>query len=249
MRRLVLLTLIVPALGACGGSHHTSSPIRPVSGPAIARDVPRWLHGENLPANARPGAQLFAVAGCTGCHTYDGAGSSNLGAPDLTAIGAQHLGVMQETAHLICPSCVNHGSSMPRYASLGRERLRQLAIFLEASKGGGTLKESLVSEITQDVPSWVKAESLPTEAVPGARLFARAGCTACHTYNGAGGSNLGAPDLTDIGSRNLGIQFQIKHLKCPSCVHSGSPMPMFGSLGRKRLRQLAIFLEASKGTR
>jgi mono/diheme cytochrome c family protein len=112
---------------------------------------------------------------------------------------------------------------------------------------GATAKEALASEIVQDVPSWVKAENLPPEAIPGAQLFARAGCTACHTYNGAGGSNLGAPDLTDIGSRNLGIQFQIAHLKCPSCVNAGSPMPKFDSLGDERLKQLAIFLEASKG--
>ena len=82
---------------------------------------------------------------------------------------------------------------------------------------------------------------------PGAKLFAVSGCTACHTYAGSGSSNLGAPDLTAIGSRNLGIQFQIDHLKCPSCVNPGSPMPKFASLGEKRLRQLAIFLEASKG--
>ena len=41
--------------------------------------------------------------------------------------------------------------------------------------------------------------------------------------------------------------FQINHLKCPSCVNPGSPMPKFESLGEQRLRQLAIFLEASKG--
>jgi ubiquinol-cytochrome c reductase cytochrome b subunit/menaquinol-cytochrome c reductase cytochrome b/c subunit len=112
---------------------------------------------------------------------------------------------------------------------------------------GATAKEALASEVIQDVPSWVKAENLPANALPGAKLFASAGCTACHTYNGSGGSNLGAPDLTDIGSRNLGIQFQINHLKCPSCVNPGSPMPKFKSLGPQRLRQLAIFLEASKG--
>jgi mono/diheme cytochrome c family protein len=114
---------------------------------------------------------------------------------------------------------------------------------------GATAAEALPSEIKQDVPSWIKKENLPPEAVPGANLFAVAGCTACHTYNGAGGSNLGAPDLTDIGSRNLGIDFQIAHLKCPSCVNPGSPMPPFASLGDERLKQLAIFLEASKGNK
>jgi menaquinol-cytochrome c reductase cytochrome b/c subunit len=112
---------------------------------------------------------------------------------------------------------------------------------------GATAKEALASEVINDVPSWVKQNNLPAAAVPGAKLFAVSGCTACHTYLGSGSSNLGAPDLSAIGARNLGIQFQINHLKCPSCVNPGSPMPKFASLGEQRLRQLAIFLEASKG--
>jgi ubiquinol-cytochrome c reductase cytochrome b subunit/menaquinol-cytochrome c reductase cytochrome b/c subunit len=114
---------------------------------------------------------------------------------------------------------------------------------------GATAKEALASEVIANVPSWVKAEQLPAEAVPGARLFATAGCTSCHSYLGTGSSNLGAPDLTAIGTRNLGIDFQIRHLQCPSCVTPGSPMPKFASLGDTRLRQLAIFLESSKGKR
>jgi menaquinol-cytochrome c reductase cytochrome b/c subunit len=112
---------------------------------------------------------------------------------------------------------------------------------------GATAKEALASEVIADVPSWITQEKLPAAAVPGAKLFATAGCTACHTYLGTGSSNLGAPDLTNIGTRNLGISFQIRHLQCPSCVNPGSPMPKFASLGDTRLRQLAIFLEASKG--
>jgi mono/diheme cytochrome c family protein len=112
---------------------------------------------------------------------------------------------------------------------------------------GATAKEALASEVIADVPSWIKAEKLPPAAVPGAKLFAVAGCTACHTYNGAGGAQLGAPDLTAIGTRNLGIDFQIRHLQCPSCVNPGSPMPKFASLGTARLHDLAVFLEASKG--
>lgn len=99
-----------------------------------------------------------------------------------------------------------------------------------------------------DVPEWIWRERLPARAVPGAKLFAVAGCTACHIYAGAGSSNFGAPDLTAIGSRRLGVIFFIRRLRCPSCVKSGSPMPSFASLGEERLRQLAIFLEASKGT-
>jgi menaquinol-cytochrome c reductase cytochrome b/c subunit len=114
---------------------------------------------------------------------------------------------------------------------------------------GATAREALASEVVADVPNWVKAEKLPPAAVPGAKLFAESGCTACHTYLTSGGSALGAPDLSAIGQSHLGIDFQIRHLKCPSCVNQGSPMPKFESLGEKRLRQLAIFLEASKGKR
>jgi mono/diheme cytochrome c family protein len=112
---------------------------------------------------------------------------------------------------------------------------------------GATAKEALASEVTASIPKWIADERLPQAAIPGVNLFARAGCTACHTYDGAGGAQLGAPELTAIGARHLGIQFQINHLECPSCVNPGSPMPKFESLGEKRLRQLAIFLEASKG--
>jgi menaquinol-cytochrome c reductase cytochrome b/c subunit len=112
---------------------------------------------------------------------------------------------------------------------------------------GATAKEALASEEILNVPSWVKAEKLPPAAVPGARLFAESGCTACHTYLGSGGAQLGAPDLSSIGAAKLGIDFQIRHLKCPSCVNAGSPMPKFESLGETRLHQLAVFLEASKG--
>jgi cytochrome c553 len=112
---------------------------------------------------------------------------------------------------------------------------------------GATAKEALSSEIIFDVPGWVADEHLPPNAIPGAKLFAVAGCTFCHTYDGAGGANLGAPDLTNIASRNLSIQTQIQHLMDPASVTPGSPMPKFASLGKARLMQLAIFLNASKG--
>jgi menaquinol-cytochrome c reductase cytochrome b/c subunit len=112
---------------------------------------------------------------------------------------------------------------------------------------GATANEALASEVILQKPHLIQVEHLPPAAVPGLTLFLTAGCTACHTYAGVGGSNLGAPDLTTIGTKNLGIATQIKHLKDPSSVTPGSPMPSFASLGDERLHQLAVFLEASKG--
>ena len=43
------------------------------------------------------------------------------------------------------------------------------------------------------------------------------------------------------------MQWQVDHLKCPSCVTPGSPMPAFAGLGDDNLMKIAVFLEASKG--
>src|SRR3954464_451997 len=58
---------------------------------------------------------------------------------------------------------------------------------------GATASEALASEVIADVPHWIKAEKLPPQAVPGAKLFAVAGCTACHTYLGTGSPKPAAP--------------------------------------------------------
>jgi hypothetical protein len=113
----------------------------------------------------------------------------------------------------------------------------------------GSAHVNVIHARPSPVPRWVRLEHLPQNAFRGATLFESSGCTACHVYAGSGSANLGAPPLTAIGRRRLGIRFEIAHLKCPSCVNPGSPMPPFGSLGRKRLHELAIFLEASKGVR
>jgi hypothetical protein len=114
---------------------------------------------------------------------------------------------------------------------------------------GAAAKEALGSEIVGHVPSWAQKQGFQNnpDAIAGAKLFAESGCLNCHTYESDGGHNLGAPVLTDIGSKNLGIAFQVAHLKCPACVNPGSPMPSFAGLGEENLRKLAVFLEASKG--
>jgi cytochrome c553 len=114
---------------------------------------------------------------------------------------------------------------------------------------GATAKESLGTELIGQVPSWAKKQGFTNnpQAVAGAKLFAVAGCLNCHTYLGVGGGFAGAPELTAEGAKNKGIAFQVRHLKNPGLVNPGSPMPSFAGLGDARLKQLAAFLEASKG--
>lgn len=112
---------------------------------------------------------------------------------------------------------------------------------------GATAKEALGSELKAEVPHWIAREQLPANARAGALLFAESGCLNCHIYLGSGSGNLGAPDLTEEGKKAKGVDFQIRHLKCPSCVNPGSPMPSFADFSDKQLKDLAVFLEASKG--
>src|SRR3954469_22542025 len=114
---------------------------------------------------------------------------------------------------------------------------------------GATAKEALGSELVAQVPKWAAKEGFTNnpKAIAGAKLFAVSGCLNCHTYNGAGGHNLGAPELTAEGAKNKGLDFQVRHLTCPGCVNPGSPMPSFAGLGAANLHKLAAFLESSKG--
>jgi quinol---cytochrome c reductase cytochrome c subunit, bacillus type len=114
---------------------------------------------------------------------------------------------------------------------------------------GATAKEALASELEALPQEWATKQGFEgnKDAIAGAVLFTQAGCLTCHTYLGTGSSNLGAPDLSEIGNKGLGIETQIKHLKDPSSVTPGSPMPPFAQLGDENLRKLAVFLEASKG--
>jgi mono/diheme cytochrome c family protein len=122
---------------------------------------------------------------------------------------------------------------------------------------GATARESLGSENVAAVDSWIERNNLVENARQldadeqtvreGAEFFAASGCQQCHIYLGAGSQNLGAPELSAIGAQEKGIDYQIAHLKCPSCVVPGSPMPPFENLGDDTLRKIAVFLEASKG--
>jgi mono/diheme cytochrome c family protein len=112
---------------------------------------------------------------------------------------------------------------------------------------GATASEFLASEAPLLAQEFFEANDLPEAARPGAELFAASGCLNCHTYAGEGGSNLGAPDLTEEGLKNRGIQWQIDHLINPASKTPGSQMPSFADFPEEDLRALAIFLEASKG--
>jgi menaquinol-cytochrome c reductase cytochrome b/c subunit len=114
---------------------------------------------------------------------------------------------------------------------------------------GATAKEALATELVTAVPKWAASEgfaSNPT-AVAGAKVFATAGCLNCHTYQGSGSSNLGAPDLSAEGTKKNATTLRA-YIANPR--QFGNPiMPPFASLGTTRLHQIATFLSVSKGAK
>jgi hypothetical protein len=70
------------------------------------------------------------------CHTYLGAGSSNLGAPDLSDVGNSGRTAEEFSAYVANPADFGN-NVMPQYASLGEENLLLLGTFLSESKGEG----------------------------------------------------------------------------------------------------------------
>jgi menaquinol-cytochrome c reductase cytochrome b/c subunit len=102
----------------------------------VVQAVPTWAQREGFANNkdAVEGAKVFASSGCTACHTYLGTGSSNLGAPDLSAIGKGGQGPDFFARYVADPSKFGN-NVMPKFGSLGQQKLNQLGEFLAASKG------------------------------------------------------------------------------------------------------------------
>jgi menaquinol-cytochrome c reductase cytochrome b/c subunit len=115
---------------------------------------------------------------------------------------------------------------------------------------GATARESLGAELVVEVPTWAKDQGFAgnKQAVAGAEIFAKAGCANCHTYLGSGSSNVGAPDLSDIGAGGRDADYFVRYVSNPS-EFGNNVMPRFEDLGEENLRKLAAFLVASKGSK
>jgi hypothetical protein len=126
---LVAASSLALGLGSCGKSEEL-----PESNPQL---VPNWAEQQGFAGNeeAERGAEIFAQVGCLNCHAYLGAGTSNFGAPELTAIGTQSPRTVEGYANYLSDPSKFGNQVMPRFQELGRRNLLALGAFLEASKG------------------------------------------------------------------------------------------------------------------
>ena len=121
------------------------------------------------------------------------------------------------------------------------------ALLVIASMGVLTYKGATAEEPSEiDVEAIAQENELPEEAVPGLRLFAEVGCMNCHTYLSEGAQGPG-PELTDVGKKKKGVDYWVRWIRNPDELKPGSAMPGFPTLTDDQLRELGVFLEASKG--
>jgi menaquinol-cytochrome c reductase cytochrome b/c subunit len=135
-RRPVALVAAVLVVISMGVLTYKGATAKEALASEVVQAVPTWAAREGFQDNkqAVAGATVFASSGCTACHTYLGTGSSNLGAPDLSSIGKNGKGVQGFANYVADPSKFGN-NVMPKFASLGQEKLTQLGEFLNASKG------------------------------------------------------------------------------------------------------------------
>jgi len=135
-RRPVAVVAAIVVVLAMGTLTYKGATAEESLGSELKQAVPEWTQAQGFGNNeaAVAGANLYAVAGCANCHTYQGSGSSSLGAPDLSEIGASGKGVDYFQRYVTNPAEFGN-TQMPPFAGLGEDNLRDLAVFLDASKG------------------------------------------------------------------------------------------------------------------
>jgi cytochrome c553 len=136
LRRPVAVVAAVLVVISMGVLTYKGATAKEALASEVVQAVPTWAQREGCEDNdaAVAGATTFASSGCTACHTYLGTGSSNLGAPDLSAIGKNGRGVQGFANYVKDPSQFGN-NVMPKFGALGDQKLREVGEFLNASKG------------------------------------------------------------------------------------------------------------------
>jgi menaquinol-cytochrome c reductase cytochrome b/c subunit len=125
--------LVIASLGIL--TYRGATAEEALAGEAV-QEVETWQQEQGLSEEGVQGATLFAQSGCMSCHTYLGSGSANLGAPDLSEVGADGRSPEEFAAYVANPAEFGN-TVMPMYASLGEENLMLLGTFLSESQGEG----------------------------------------------------------------------------------------------------------------
>ena len=141
LHRPVAIVTVIVVVVSMGVLTYKGATAEEALGSQLTAAVPEWAEKQGFADNevAVQGATLYAESGCAACHTYLGVGSSNLGAPDLSAVGAGDRGIEFFKNYVANPADFGN-VVMPAFGeefggSLDDEQLTAIATFLDASKG------------------------------------------------------------------------------------------------------------------
>jgi len=141
LRRPVAVVATVLVVISMGVLTYKGATAEEALGSQLVEAVPVWAERQGFEGNeaAIKGGILYAETGCAQCHVYLGVGSSNLGAPELSAIGEGDRGVEYFRSYVANPQDFGN-AVMPAFGeefggSLDDEQLTAVATFLDVSKG------------------------------------------------------------------------------------------------------------------
>lgn len=147
MRRLLLIALFAALLVGCGGGEETTATPETVETTATQTDTGGTETGETetdsgegaVEGDPAAGKQLFASNGCSGCHTFEPAGSTGTTGPDLDELPDLAENANQPLAEFVRTSITNPNAYveegypegvMQAYDQLSDEELNNLVAFL-----------------------------------------------------------------------------------------------------------------------
>lgn len=114
----------------------------------------------------------------------------------------------------------------------------------------------VVAHSPADFDAWKTRQLRPAQVstAPGAQVFARAGCGACHTVRGTSANGVAGPDLTHVGSRRslgAGILPNTQGalagwIADSQAIKPGNRMPAYPVLSGEELRAVAAYLDGLK---
>jgi mono/diheme cytochrome c family protein len=115
----ILIGLLACAAAGCGGDDETST-----AGTEPSTTATTGAGSES--GDAANGAEVFASAGCGGCHTFSKASSSGSVGPDLDDVSPSFDAVVEQVT--------NGGGAMPSFEDdLSEQEIRDVAAFVSGS--------------------------------------------------------------------------------------------------------------------
>lgn len=125
---VAVLVAVVVGVAACGGDDGSDDAAATETAPAATDTAPAETT-EQAEGDADAGADVFASAGCGGCHTLAAANASGTTGPNLDEL--------QPDAETVAEQVTNGGGGMPAFeGELTEQQIQDVAAYVAENAGG-----------------------------------------------------------------------------------------------------------------